>query len=67
VDGIKAKYATANMGYTTPFMTGNPIVSMPVGYTTEKLPTGVQVICNHFQEYKLMNIVRIFKQIINTI
>ena len=58
VDGKKTDYATANLGYTTPFMTSNPVVSMPIGTTKAGLPIGVQVVCGYYREYKLLNIVR---------
>ena len=47
VDGKETSYATANLGYTTPFCTAHPIVSMPIGKSDEGLPIGIQVICGY--------------------
>ena len=58
VDGAKTNYATANLGYTTPFFTANPVISMPICKTGEGLPIGAQVVCGHYEEYKLLDIVQ---------
>ncbi len=56
VDGQKTLYATANLGYTTPFFTADPVMSMPAGVTEEGLPVGVQVVCGAYRENGLMRI-----------
>jgi amidase len=62
VDGKETNYATANLGYTTPFYTAHPVVSMPIGKTEEGLPVGVQVICGYHQEHKLFAVVRLLQE-----
>ena len=58
VDGVETNYASANLGYTTPFCTSNPVMSMPIGLSNEGLPIGIQVICGNFDEKKLFEIVK---------
>ncbi|NLO37792.1 MAG: amidase, partial [Clostridiaceae bacterium] len=58
VDGKKTSYATANLGYTTPFCTAHPVIAMPIGKSEEGLPIGVQVVCGYHREHKLLAVVR---------
>jgi amidase len=65
VDGEKVNYATANLGFTTPFMTANPVMALPIGTTGEGLPVGVQVVCGQYCESKLLDIADILCNVIN--
>jgi amidase len=57
VDDKPLKYWVANGSYTTIFnLTGNPVVVMPVGYTKEGLPIGVQVVGQKWHDMELLNV-----------
>jgi len=57
VDDKPIKYYTANASYTSIFnLTGNPVVIMPVGYTKENLPVGVQVVGQRWHDMELLNV-----------
>lgn len=62
VDGQETLYAKANLGYTTPFFTANPVLSIPVGMTGDGLPVGVQVVCGMYDDLKLLHIARYFQE-----
>ena len=57
VDDKPIKYYAANGSYTTIFnLTGNPVVVMPVGYTKEGLPIGVQVVGRRWHDMELLSV-----------
>jgi amidase len=57
VDDKPIKYYAANGSYTTIFnLTGNPVVVMPVGYTKEGLPIGVQIVGQRWHDMELLNV-----------
>jgi len=57
VDDKPLKYMVANGAYTTIFnLTGNPVVVMPVGYTKEGLPIGIQVVGQRWHDMDLLNV-----------
>jgi amidase len=59
VDDKPLSYLFANGAYTTPFnLTGNPVVVMPIGYTVEKLPIGVQVVGARWHDTELLSIAK---------
>lgn len=58
VDDQKTSYATANLGYTTPFCTAHPAMAIPIGKSEDGLPIGVQVVCGYHREHKLFDVVR---------
>lgn len=43
-------------------LTGHPAISFPVGYTSENLPVGLQVMANHWQEEFLLQIAWLFEK-----
>jgi amidase len=46
----------ANLLHSVIFnVTGHPVVTIPVGYTTQGLPVGVQVVGRKWQEMALIN------------
>jgi amidase len=61
VDGVITSYASANLGYTTPFLTGNPVITLPIGSTAEGLPVGVQVVGRRYRDYDLLSAAEILK------
>ncbi len=57
VDGRPVKYLVANMSYTTIFnLTGNPVVVIPIGYTKDGLPIGVQIVGKRWRDMELLAI-----------
>ncbi|WP_234124524.1 amidase [Clostridium hydrogenum] len=63
VDGKKVSYATANMGYTTPFsLTSSPVIVIPIGKSKEGLPIGVQIVGRRFHDLDLKKIVTVLDQ-----
>jgi amidase len=57
VDDKPIKYYAANGSYTSIFdLTGNPVVVMPVGYTKESLPIGVQVVGKLWHDMELLSV-----------
>jgi amidase len=57
VDDKPIKYYAANGSYTSIFnLTGNPVVVMPMGYTKEGLPIGVQVVGQRWHDMELLNV-----------
>jgi amidase len=61
IDGTKSSYAAANLGFTTPFLTGNPIITLPIGTTEEGLPVGVQLAGRRYHDYELFMIAQQLK------
>ncbi|MDD4019627.1 MAG: amidase [Eubacteriales bacterium] len=66
VDGQKTSYASANLGYTTPFCTAHPVIAMPIGKSEEGLPIGVQVVCGYHREKKLLTVVHQLQALIGS-
>lgn len=63
VDGKKVSYATANMGYTTPFsLTSSPVIVIPIGKSKEGLPIGIQIVGRRFHDLDLKKIATILDQ-----
>lgn len=57
VDNMPLKYEIANTAYTTIFnLTGNPVVTMPVGYTKEGLPIGIQTVGRRWRDMELLTV-----------
>lgn len=57
VDGKPVKYLVANMSYTSIFnLTGNPVVVIPIGYTKEGIPIGIQIVGRRWRDMELLAI-----------
>lgn len=57
IDGKKVPYQMASGAYTKPFsLTGHPVVIVPVGYTPDKLPIGMQIVGKRWREMELLAI-----------
>lgn len=55
IDGKAQPYLAVGTAYTTPFnLFGTPIVVMPVGFSSESLPVGVQIIGRRWRDEKLL-------------
>jgi amidase len=56
VDGKPVNYLVANGCYTTIFnLTGSPVVVMPIGYTGDGMPIGVQVVGRRWHDIELLS------------
>jgi aspartyl-tRNA(Asn)/glutamyl-tRNA(Gln) amidotransferase subunit A len=44
-------------------LAGIPCMSVPCGRTQEKLPVGLQILCNHFEEARMFRIAHAFEEI----
>lgn len=65
VNGHKLNYFTALGAYATPFnVTGNPVVTIPVGYATNGMPIGLQLVGKRWQDYELLEIARIIDDVV---
>jgi amidase len=58
----KPGYRSALMRYTAPFdMSGHPTITLPAGFTGERLPLGVQLVGVHLREELLVRAGRAFQ------
>jgi amidase len=59
IDDKPQTYMAANMAYTTIFnLTGNPVVIIPIGYSKEGMPIGVQIVGKHWCDMELLNVAK---------
>jgi amidase len=59
VDGKPVNYLVASGCYTTIFnLTGNPVVVMPIGYSGDGMPIGVQVVGSRWHDMGLLTIAK---------
>lgn len=57
VDGKKVPYQMANGAYLVPFnLTGHPVVVIPIGFTSDGLPIGMQIVGKRWKEMELLSI-----------
>jgi amidase len=57
IDGILYPHAVANGAYTMPFnLSGHPAVVIPIGYTRNGLPIGLQIVGKRWREMELLEI-----------
>ena len=57
VDGKPVNYLVANISYTSIFnLTGNPVVVIPIGYTKEGMPIGVQIVGKRWRDMDLLTL-----------
>lgn len=57
IDGKPEKYWVAYGSYSFIFsLTGNPVVSMPIGFTENNLPINVQVVGKRWQDARLLTV-----------
>jgi amidase len=55
VDGNPVEYWAAGSGYTRIFsVLGNPVVTIPIGFTKNNLPIGVQIVGSRWQDTRLL-------------
>jgi amidase len=43
-------------------VTGCPAISVPAGFTSDKLPVGIQLVAPHNQERRLLEVAHAFEQ-----
>jgi amidase len=59
VDGKPVNYLAANGCYTTIFnLTGSPVVVLPIGYSSDGMPIGMQVAGRRWHDIELLNIAK---------
>jgi amidase len=65
VDGRKVPYLLANGAYTSLFnLTGHPVVVVPIGFTKDGLPIGMQIVGKRWKEMELLSIAEQITEII---
>ena len=65
VDGKKVPYLLANGAYTSLFnLTGNPVVVIPISFTKDGLPIGMQIVGKRWKEMELLSIAEQIVEII---
>ncbi|MBV6627835.1 MAG: amidase [Rivularia sp. (in: Bacteria)] len=65
IDGRKVPYQMANGAYVIPFnLTGHPVVVIPIGFTKDGLPIGMQIVGKRWKEMELLSIAEKLDEII---
>ncbi len=65
VDGRKVPYLLVNGAYTSLFnLTGNPVVVIPIGFTKDGLPIGMQIVGKRWKEMELLSIAQKLDEIV---
>ncbi len=65
IDGRKVPYQMANGAYVVPFnLTGHPVVVIPIGFTKDGLPIGMQIVGKRWKEMELLSIAGKLDQIV---
>ena len=65
IDGRKVPYMMANGAYLVPFnLTGHPVVVIPIGFTKDGLPIGMQIVGKRWKEMELLSIARKLDEIV---
>ena len=65
IDGRKVPYMMANGAYLVPFnLTGHPVVVIPIGFTQDGLPIGMQIVGKRWKEMELLSIAEKLDEII---
>jgi len=66
IDGRKVPYLMASGAYTIPLaFTGHPVVVIPIGYTPDGLPIGMQIVGKRWREMELLAIAQEIDRIVN--
>ena len=59
IDDKPLNYMVANVAYTIVFnLTGNPVVIIPIGYSKEGMPIGVQIVGKHWRDMELLSVAK---------
>lgn len=65
IDGRKVPYLMASGAYTIPLsFTGHPVVVIPIGYTQDGLPIGMQIVGKRWREMELLAIAEELNKVI---
>lgn len=63
IDGIPVAEGALPPSFTSPFnMTGSPVASIPVGWTAEGLPIGMQIVGGHLADQLVLRASRAFEE-----
>lgn len=67
VEGRKVPYQMASGAYTVPFnLTGHPVVVVPIGFTKDQLPIGIQIVGKRWREMELLKIAQQLTNVIGS-
>jgi amidase len=67
VDNKPVNYLVANGSYTTVFnLTGSPVVVVPIGYTKEGIPIGVQIVGKRWHDMELLGFAQQLDEVADT-
>ena len=67
VDNKPVNYLVANGSYTTVFnLTGSPVVVIPIGYTKEGIPIGVQIVGKRWHDMELLGFAQQLDEVADT-
>lgn len=67
VEGRKVPYQMASGAYTVPFnLTGHPVVVVPIGFTKDQLPIGIQIVGKRWREMELLKIAQQLTKVIGS-
>ena len=67
VEGRKVPYQMASGAYTVPFnLTGHPVVVVPIGFTKDQLPIGIQIVGKRWKEMELLKIAQQLANVIGS-
>ncbi|MEM9009386.1 MAG: amidase [Cyanobacteria bacterium P01_F01_bin.86] len=65
IDGRSVPYSMASGAYVVTFnLTGHPVVVIPIGFTHNGLPIGMQIVGKRWQEMELMELAQELDQVI---
>lgn len=57
IDDKPLHYMAANVAYTTIFnLTGHPVVVIPIGYSKDSMPIGIQIVGKHWHDMELLSV-----------
>ena len=65
IDGQRVEYLQAAGGHTSLFnLTGNPVLVLPVGFSDDELPIGVQLVARRWGDEFLLSSAEVFEKTI---
>ena len=68
VNNVDLHYYMATQAYTTPFsLTESPVLALPIGFSSQQLPIGIQVVGKRYQDFKLLQTGRTLNKYIDRI
>jgi len=66
VNGKKVNYHACGIVYASFFsIGGQPVVTIPIGFTKENLPLGIQIIGKRFSDLNTLNVAQLISETLN--